>query len=145
MSADVTRLDEWMYGLFSGSGVVNSLVGGRIYGDMAPQGATFPLVLFSFLGGADKVITFSARFTNAIYLVRAVGKGSSYESIETLADAIDVLMGNSVPANGLVVRDIRIASCNREQPHQRKDMESGVPMVYLGGFYRIRYQPAVFA
>jgi len=48
----------------------------------------------------------------------------------------------SVPDNGVLVRDIRIASCIREQPHQRKDEEFGKPVVYLGGFYRIQYQPA---
>jgi len=141
MSADITRIDEWMYNLFKNNGSVNSLVGGRIYGDMAPQGTTYPLVLFAFLGGADKVITFRSRFTNAIYLVRAVGRGSSFEPLEPIADRLDALLG-TVPDNGTIVRDIRIASCSREQPHQRKDMENGVATVYLGGFYRVRYQPA---
>lgn len=143
MSADITRIDEWLYDLFSANATITSTVGGRIYGDVAPQGSTFPLVLFAFLGGADKVITFSSRFTNAIYLIRAVGRGSSYDSIELLADRLDVLLGNAVPTNGVVVRDIRIASCNREQPFQRKDTTDGVPVVYLGGFYRIRYQPTI--
>ena len=142
MSADVTRIDEWLYDVFSSNETVYNTVGGRIYGEMAPQGSSFPLVLFAFLGGADKVITFSARFTNAIYLIRAVGRGSSFDSIEPLADRLDILLGNAVPTNGVVVRDIRIASCNREQPHQRKDFTDGVATVYLGGFYRIRYQPS---
>jgi len=141
MSADVTRIDQWIYSTLSSNATLNTLVGGRIYGDMAPQGATFPLILFSFLGGADKVLTFRSRFTNAIYLIRAVGRGSSFNSVEEVADGIDTLL-SQIPDNGIVVRDIRIASCTREQPHQRKDMESGVPTVYLGGFYRIRYQPS---
>lgn len=141
MSADITRIDEWMYDLFSGNLAITNIVGNRVYGDVAPQGTDFPLVLFAFLGGADKVITFQSRFTNAIYLIRAVGRGSSYDAIETLADRIDTLLSQAVPTNGAVVRDIRIASCNREQPHQRKDTENGVPTVYLGGFYRVRYQP----
>lgn len=140
MSADITRIDEWMYALFANNASINALVNGRIYGDMAPQGATYPLVLFAFLGGADKVLTFRSRFTNAIYLVRAVGRGSSFNTIEPLADRLDIVLG-TVPDNGTVVRDIRIASCTREQPHQRKDMENGVATVYLGGFYRVRYQP----
>jgi hypothetical protein len=43
---------------------------------------------------------------------------------------------------GDIVRDVRISTVTREQPHQRKDMENGQPVVYLGGFYRIKYQPA---
>ena len=140
MSADITRINEWMYSLFKNNASVNALVGGRIYSEMAPQGATFPLVLFAFLGGSDKVLTFRSRFTNGIYLVRAVDRGSSYATVEPIADSIDTLLA-TVPDNGIVIRDIRIASCNREQPHQRKDQENGVPTVYLGGFYRVRYQP----
>jgi len=141
MSADLTRIDEWLYSTLSANITLNTAVSGRIYGDMAPQGTNYPLILFSFLGGADKVLTFKSRFTNAIYLIRAVGKGSSYNSVESLADLVDILL-SQIPDNGTVVRDIRISSCTREQPHQRKDMENGVPVVYLGGFYRIRYQPA---
>lgn len=140
MSGDITRINQWLYQTFAGNATLYSSVGGRIYADVAPQGATFPLVLFAFLGGSDKVITFGARFTNAIYLIRAVGKGSSYDSIEGIADRIDALLSN-VPDNGIIVRDILVSSCIREQPHQRKDNAEGIPMVYLGGFYRIRYQP----
>lgn len=142
MSADSTRVDQWLYQTLSGNQTLSTAVGGRIYVDMAPQGATFPLVLFAFLGGADKVLTFRSRFTNAIYLVRAVGDGSSYSPIRSIADRIDALL-STVPDNGIIVDDIRIASCNREQPHQRMDMERGKPTVYLGGFYRIRYQPII--
>lgn len=142
MSADSTRVDEWLYDLFSTNLGVSTTVGGRIFVDSAPQGVDYPLVLYAFLGGADKVVTFQSRLTNAIYLIRAVGRGSSYNAIETLADQLDNLLVTSVPSNGLAIRDIRIASCTREQPHQRKDLENGVATVYLGGFYRIRYQPA---
>ena len=58
---------------------------------------------------------------------------------------MDDLLVTSLPDQGTIVEDIRVASCLREQPHQRKDMENGVPTVYLGGFYRIKYQPLTFA
>lgn len=143
MSADSTRIDQWIYGLLNGDLTLSTAVSSRIYGDMAPQGATMPLVLFSYLGGADKVLTLRTRFTNAIYLIRAVTGGSSYNSVEPIADRVDELLTSAIPDLGVVLRDIRVSSCTREQPHQRKDMENGVPVVYLGGFYRIRYQPLV--
>ena len=55
---------------------------------------------------------------------------------------LDDLLVNAIPSAGTIVRDVRIGSCLREQPHQRKDASEGVPVVYLGGFYRISYQPA---
>jgi hypothetical protein len=139
MSADISRIDQWIFGILSSDFQITAAVGSRVYGDMAPQGASMPLILFSYLGGADKVVTLRTRLTNAIYLIRAVTTGSSYNSIVVPADRIDAILG--VPDQGTIVDDIRIISCNREQPHQRKDMENGVPVVYLGGFYRIRYQP----
>ena len=143
MSADLSRIDQWIMGILAGDITLATSVSSRIYGDMAPQGSSMPLVLFSYLGGADKVLTLRTRFTNAIYLIRAVGGGSSYNAIETIADRIDELLTTSLPDQGTIVRDIRVSSCTREQPHQRKDMENGVPTMYLGGFYRIRYQPLV--
>ena len=140
MSGDLTRVDEWLYDTLHGDAILSNLIGGRIYGDQAPQGATFPLVLYAFLGGADKILTLTSRLTNSLYLIRAVDEGSTFTSIEAVADRMDEIL--SVPEHGVIVRDIRISSCQREQPHQRKDMENGVPVVYLGGFYRIKYQPA---
>lgn len=130
--------------MMAGDLALSTAVSGRVYGDMAPQGSGMPLVLFSYLGGADKVVTFRTRVTNAIYLVRAVAGGSSYNTIEAIADRIDEVL-SALPDQGTIVRDIRISSCIREQPHQRKDMENGVPTVYLGGFYRIKYQPLAIA
>lgn len=141
MPADLTRVDQWIYSVLHGDVELNAAVSGRIYADQAPQGVVFPLVLYSFLGGADKTVTFTTRLTNAIFLVRAVGSGSSFTPLEFLADQIDALM--AVPERGTVVRDVRITTVTREQPHQRKDMENGVPTVYLGGFYRIKYQPVL--
>lgn len=115
-------------------------VGTRIYVDQAPQNAASPMVVFSFLGGADKVITGSARLTQCLYLVRAIAAGLSYDIVDDIADRIEAVM--TVPDAGQIVRDVRITSCAREQPHQRKDAENGVPYVYMGGFYRIRFQPS---
>lgn len=140
MTADLSRVNQWLYNVLSQDVLLSNMVGGRIFVDEAPQNTGLPLVLFSFLGGADRVQTLRSRLTNAIYLVRAVGSGSSYDAIENLADRIDEVL--FVPEQGVLLRDIRIASCSREQPHQRKDFENGVATVYLGGFYRVRYQPA---
>lgn len=141
MSGDLTRIDEWIYTTLAEDVQLTALVGNHIYGDLAPQAPTAPLVLFSFLGGADKFVTLSQRSTNAIYLIRGVAQNSSYSVVETIADRIDVLM--RVPNQGSLIRDTLITSVVREQPHQRKDMENGVTYVYLGGFYRIRYQPSL--
>lgn len=138
--SDLTRVDEWIYDLLSGDLQVGGAVGGRVYADAAPQNAGTPMVLFSFLGGSDKVLTFQRRLTNAIYLIRAIAQGSSYNTLEPIVDRIDTIL--NVPTQGTYLRGVLITNVIREQPHQRKDIEDGVPYVYLGGFYRVRYQPS---
>jgi hypothetical protein len=139
MSADLTNIDEWLWDTFSGDLQLNTAVGGRIYANHAPQGAAMPLVIYAFLGGSDRVQTFRSRFTNAIYLIRAVTQGSTMVAIKAIADRMDELL--TVPTQGVTVGDVLISTVIREQPHERADMENGVPVVYLGGFYRFRYQP----
>lgn len=140
MSADLTWVDNWIFSTLDADATLSATVGNRIYADLAPQNATGAMVIFAFLGGADRTQTLSTRFTHALYLIRVVNQGSSYDTIKAAADRIDDVL--TVPNQGVYLGDIRIASCQREQPHQRKDMENGVPYVYLGGFYRIRYQPS---
>lgn len=149
MSADNTRVNQWIYGTLNDDNILNTQLGlgHRIYTDMAPQSPTqpvspLPIVIIAYLGGADKIRSKTARFTNALYLIRAIKDGSSYDPLEAIADRIDELL--RVPDVGTLVRDVRIATCNREQPHQRKDAENGRPTVYLGGFYRVQFQPADF-
>ena len=138
--AELSRVNEWLFSTLSLDLAIFGKVNNRIYADQAPQEAGSPMIVFSFLGGADKLITGSARLTQTLYLVRAIAKGLSYDIVDDIADRIVAVL--TVPDAGQIVRDVRITSCSREQPHQRKDAENGVPYVYMGGFYRIRFQPA---
>ena len=142
MAADLSRVNKWLYAHLSADSIISTGSGGRIYADEAPQGAVTPLVLYAFLGGSDRLLALRGRLSSVLYLVRAVNDGSSYDSIVTIADRIDELLTTAIPDQGTVVDDTRITSCYREQPHQRKDSSFGVPVVYLGGYYRITFQPA---
>jgi hypothetical protein len=129
-----------LYGKLKNDPAVGGAVGGRVYVDFAPQESLAPLVLFSFLGGSDKVLTRDRRLTNAIYLIRAVAQSSTYNSVKAISDRIQELV--TVPTQGVYVDGVLITTAYREQPHQRVDLENGKPYVYLGGFYRIQYQLA---
>lgn len=138
--AELSRINQWMIQQLRSDPVIRTQTAGRVYADMAPQGTTGKMVVFSFLGGADKLLTSRSRLTGVLYLVRAIADGSSYDLVESVADRIEAVL--VVPDEGTVVREVRLMSCFREQPHQRKDAENGVPVVYMGGFYRVRFQPA---
>jgi hypothetical protein len=142
LSADLSRVDKWLYSHMAADNIINTASGGRIYADEAPQGAATPMVLYAFLGGSDRLLSFRGRLSSVLYLIRAVNEGSSYDSILAVADRIDELLTTAISDQGTVVDDTRITACYREQPHQRKDQAFGVPVVYLGGYYRITFQPA---
>lgn len=140
MTAELSRVNQWLWSVLSGDSTLNVSVSGRIYADEAPQGARVPMIIFAYLGGAERMRPMrNGRFTTALYLVRAIADGSSYETIEPIADRIDAVL--TLGDQGTVVRDVRMTSIFREQPHQRKDSENGKPTVYLGGFYRLYFQP----
>jgi hypothetical protein len=142
MSGDLARVNRWLYTILSNDATIQTQTGGRIYSDEAPQDAAVPMLIFAFLGGSDKLLALRGRLSSVLYLVRAVDEGSSYDNVVDVADRIDELLTTSVPNGGTVVDETRITSCYREQPHQRKDSQFGVPSVYLGGYYRIGFQPA---
>jgi len=143
VSAEHSRVTGWIWDAIQADATLLAALGGlpypRIYADEAPQGAAVPMVLYAFLGGSDQLVG-SSRLSNALFLVRAVGEGTSYSTIEDIADRVDNRLTN-VGAGGIFFRDIHILSAVREQPHQRKDAAFGVTTIYLGGFYRIRWSP----
>lgn len=142
MSGDLARVDRWLYGVLSNDLQIQGQVAGRIYSDEAPQNAPVPMLIFAFLGGSDRLLALRGRLSSVLYLVRAVDEGSSYNSVIPVADRIDEILTTAIPTFGTILDDTRITSCYREQPHQRKDSQFGVPTVYLGGYYRIGFQPA---
>lgn len=139
--ADLSRVNQWLRQVLTDDLQLNQSVSGRVYADEAPQGAAAPMVVYAFLGGADRLLTSrSSRLSSALYLIRGIADGSSYDPVEPIADRIEAVL--TLPDEGTVVRGVRLMSCQREQPHQRKDASFGKPSVYMGGFYRLKFSPA---
>lgn len=138
--SELSRVNMWLMDRLSGDTELNTSTSGRIYVDEAPEGAAVPMVVFQFLGGSDKVLTGTGRLTQVLYLVRAINSSSSYSTIASMADRIEAVL--TVPTSGTTVDEVRITACYREQPHQRMDSQFGIRTVYMGGFYRISFQPA---
>src|SRR4051812_22488358 len=94
MPAELARVEQWMYTTLVADATVTGIVGTRIYADEAPQGATFPLIIFAHIGNVDVLRSGSnGRMAKLIYLVRVVGMGSSTSgSLKTVADRFDTLL-----------------------------------------------------
>lgn len=139
MSAELARVEQWMYTTLAADATVNSIVGTRIYADEAPQGAAFPLVLYAHIGNVDVLRTFgTGRVSKVIYIVRVVGQGSSAQgSLKTVADRFDTLL----LTNGVTLDGVHF-STQHDQHTIRKDSENGIPLTYLGSYYLVFCQPA---
>lgn len=111
------------------------LAGGRIYQGIAPQGTSFPYVVYQFQGGADLDTQRVARvWADLVYLVKAVTTGSSFAAIRAIADAIDARLHGASGATA----DAAVDACVREQPFQLTEADGGVNYRHLGGVYRLK-------
>jgi hypothetical protein len=140
MTAELVRIEQWVYQSLAADGVIAGICGTRIYAEMAPQEAVFPLILFAHIGNVDVVRAMhNGRMAKNIILVRVVGRGSSVAGdLKTVADRFDeVLLKKNVVHDG-----VRIAYVQHDQHAIRKDAENGVPMSYVGSYYLVFSQPA---
>jgi hypothetical protein len=140
--ADLAAVQNWLYDSLVADSTINTATGGRVFANAAPSTTAFPLVTFAFVGGVDVIRTVGdTRVTQALYLVRAIGKGNSLAGIKPIAARFDTVL--TVPYGGVTVDGVRIRSCVHDQPHVRFDQEYDVPATYLGAVYRIYFYPEV--
>lgn len=134
---EVLRVDQWLYATLTGDATLAAAVSTRCYSDVAPQGAAFPLLLFTMMDGTDVMGVGTARImVNAIYQVKVIGQGSSYSPLKPIADRIDaVLQGKT----GSVVDGV-ILACTREQPIRYMEIAGETQYRHLGGLYRVFVQ-----
>jgi hypothetical protein len=118
--------------LLASLGVTN-VVSNRVVKVTKP-GTAYPMVRFNELAAKDSNGSGAQRIsTSTLYLVRAIGQGSGFLAIDTVADAIDTaLHGVQYTATGGSV-----LCCLREQPFEKYDVDGETTYYSRGGIYRI--------
>lgn len=137
--AESARARAWIWSLLANDATLSPLIGAgsaaRIYHGVAPAGAALPYVIMQQLSaGNDLYVVGMARiWTDPLYLVKAVCKGSSTGPIEPIANRIDALLhkGSGTVTNGV------IWTCKRERGHELPEVSDGVQYQNLGGEYRV--------
>lgn len=130
---DTAAVNSWLNGLFTPDPILSAQVGGRLYAELAPQGAVLPFVLWQQQGGSDEAVLDGAgRICATEWLIRAVGRDGALSSLRTIADRIDVLMsGASGGVTGWVMRAKRV------RPVQIVEPFDGARWLHLGAVWRI--------
>jgi hypothetical protein len=128
---------KWIYQSLTADSALVALVGARIYREVAPESATFPLVLFWSTGGSDLLGNDAARiWTEATFTIEAVCDGASADKAEAIAARISALFDRASGATTTA----RILSCVRESPTDSIDQDGGTLYPRLGGSYRLQIQ-----
>ncbi len=136
--ADLAAADKWLYATLSADATLIPLIAGRVYDGIAPSGTTLPYVVFNYQGGYDVRGNGPIRvMVSGVYLVKAVGQGSSFASLWPIVSRIDTLLHAQHGANA-----DGEAWAAREQPFKYLEIDEGVQYRHLGGLYRVWVQGA---
>jgi hypothetical protein len=104
MALEGQQVAGWIYDQLvadAGAGGVNTLTGGRIYRDRAPQAAALPAVTITLVSHVDTNTLGGRRvFANTLVDVRVVGDGSSYQN--TIAARVDAVLQNGAGSRNSV-------------------------------------------
>ena len=128
---------EWLYAKLAADATLTGIVSTRIYAEMAPENATFPLIMITEMspGNDLRVVGTGRIWSDPLFLVKAVDQTASYTgNIKTLAGRIDaVLHGKSGTAT-----DGTVWACVRERGFTMPETgPGGTQYRHLGGLYRV--------
>jgi len=128
---ELVRAETWIYQ------TVQSLVAGRVYSEVAPQSATYPLIVFQFVTAVDLVGVGPGRiYSSAIYRVQVIAQTPSLTSLTALADQLD----NALHAASGAAAGGHVLACMRERPYSRAEDVNGLMYRRSGGEYRLILQ-----
>jgi hypothetical protein len=135
---EISRTEKWIFGKLSGDSALNTAVGGRIFGYIAPQGTGYPLVLFNLQAGRDIQGPGTSRIqSELLYQVKVISKGPADANTRTALDRIDELIGKAVHN----LSDGFLFSARREQPINYHETNGDIRFQHTGGLYRIYCYP----
>lgn len=132
----VDLVETWLYSTLHGDVTLAALVDGRIVGPVAALGDfEVPFVVFSLAGTRDIAANDGTIIdTSSIYVVKAVGAGSSWDTVRAIAARVHNLIHGKTytfPGGGSL-------TCARERIVAYPEEEAGQQFRHLGGQYRIR-------
>jgi hypothetical protein len=133
--AETARTRAWIWGLLANDATLSPLIGAgsaaRIYNGVAPAGTSYPYVVMQLLSGGNDLMAVGAIriWADALWLIKAVTRGTSSGPLEPIVNRIDALLH---AASGTVTNGV-IWECVRERPFELPTVEDGVSYLQLGG------------
>lgn len=133
---EAQRVARYVYAALSGdtgAGGVSTLVSGRIYRDVIPQGAALPALTITVASSVDVLTLEGTRvFASVLVDVRVTGEGADYGALNTVADRADAVLQG---AGGLQV-DAQVVKLRREAVQAFVEEDSGKLYSHIVATYR---------
>jgi hypothetical protein len=136
MAHEVFSAQAWIYSALTGDAALAAVVSDRVYHAQAPEGATFPFVIFAMLSAVDVQGVGTARIqSNPLFQVKVVTQGAPDADGRTAVDRIDAVIGQAVRqvqgGHTISARREGVISYVEPQP------AAGVLFHHNGGLYRL--------
>lgn len=145
MANEISRARKWIYDALGADATLTALIGGsvtpRIYFGLAPEGATLPYVIVNLQASSDVQGFCLPRIaTLPLFQVKVVCDGPPTSSVRTIADRIDLILGEAVAE----VSQSYVFSGRRESSIEYVEMKRDASSYFThsGGLYRLIVYPA---
>ena len=137
--AETAQAFSWIDATMRADSALMAAATGGVFQGLADIGTQPPFVTYNWQSGAD-VLTLNANrlYASILMQVKAIGPGSMFTSLVTIAGRIDALF-KSVRATGLPGGG-GVLSCYRESEISMNELINGSMWAHLGGLYRISLQ-----
>ena len=135
MSVD-DALDAMLATVLGGDATLATLAPGGVWRNIAPEGVTGTVVVFSNASGTDDYALKARAFTVYRYLVKAIAPGESSVPASNAASRIDALLNDSTPT----LSTGSVMSIRRAQTVSTSEAVGGETYQHAGGYYTIYAQ-----
>lgn len=129
--------DEWLYNILAADTGVSTAVGDRLYADVAPQQAIFPVIVWSLQSAVDVVGQGTFRImTKCTYNIKVTGKTRSYWQLKPIVDALDL----ALHGKGGDTANAHVFACMRTEEYRLAEFVFNEDYRTIGGLYEILIQ-----
>lgn len=132
-----------LYGKMAGDTTLNNLLATpptgfakSIYYQQAPQGASFPYVIFQQQSGTPRYGLGARAFDDSVWLVKGVDRSTDADVVDAIATRLDTLLTDgTVTISGHTPLYLR-----RESDVTYAEVSDGVRYLHAGALFRFIYQ-----
>ena len=134
--------EAWIYQQLANDATLRGLIGSQLYAGVAPEGATYPMVVVQYLSALDTTAMDNSRvLTNLRYAVHCADRVGSILGLDAIAARVDALLHGQ--RNFAFTSGARMLNCQRERPIVLFNQVAGVPTREVTNVYALVVQEVV--